>query len=106
MVEAFWQSLLSWIEAFDENIDIPELSEEFFLLGFVDSIEDNSLLNYIFLYAKFYVYKNSLYNKGKVDLFSFLGELKSRLNVERGCCFKDFSYVKRFKRWEEFFQRL
>lgn len=105
-VNAFWQSLFSWLEVFENSIEIPDLSEEYFLLGFVNSLEDISLLNYIFLYAKFYVYKNSLFNEGKVDLFEFLLELKFRLRIERACCFKDMSYEKRFKNWEDFYQKL
>lgn len=105
-VNDFWQSLFSWLEAFDKDIEIPELSEEYFLLGFVDSLEDVSLLNYVFVYAKFYVYKNSLYNKGQVDLYEFLLELKFRLRIERACCYKDGSYETRFGKWEDFYQRL
>lgn len=54
-MEAFWQSLFSRWESFDEILELPELSEETFLLGFVDSLEDISLINYVFLYAKVYV---------------------------------------------------
>lgn len=62
---------------------------------------DFSLFNYILLWAKFYIYKTTSFGLGEPDLFQFLLELKNRLSVERQCRFADFSFHKRFKKWEK-----
>lgn len=105
-VEEFWQNLFNWWEAFVPHFEIPELTEESFLLGFVDALEDISLFNYVLLYAKFYVYKRQIYHEGKMELFEFLSELKFRMRIERSCCFSDGSFDRRFSAWEDFYQCL
>lgn len=86
---------------------IPEfpqdLTEEEFLLGISGRPGDFSLINYIILFAKFYVYKGTVFGLGEPDLMQFLLELKSRLAVERKCCYVEASYSKRFKKWENFY---
>lgn len=107
VVKGFWDSLATWIGG---KVGIPEfpedLAEEEFLLGIIERQGDFSLLNYVILLAKFYIYKTTLFGLGNPDLFQFLVELKGRLTTERLCCFADASFTKRFRRWEDFFNDL
>lgn len=80
-----------------------DLSEEEFLLGIVDRQGDFSLINFVILVAKFYIYKISVFKLGDPDLMQFILELKNRLSIERLCCYAEASYSKRFKKWELFF---
>lgn len=103
-VKPFWDSLATWIDQSEGVMDFPEdLCEEEFLLGTMVPSPSHYLLNYIIMWAKFYVYKTKVFGDSKLDMFQFLLELKSRLALERLACLADGSYNKRFKRWQSFF---
>lgn len=103
-VRPFWDSIVAWIDQNEEVMDFPEnLSEEEFLLGSSLNLPSHYLLNYITMWAKFYVYKTRIFGHGKPDFFQFLLELKNRLNVEKLACLFDGSYNRRFRRWENFY---
>lgn len=103
-VKAFWDSLATWIDANQEVMDFPEdLTEEEFLLGTSSTAFPHLLLNYIMMWAKFYIYKVKIFGNGGTDLFQFLLELKDRLSLERLACISDSSYRKRFRKWEPFY---
>lgn len=74
-----------------------DLTEEEFLLGISERQGDYSLINYIILFAKFYIYKVTVFGLGEPDLMQFLLELKSRLSVEQKCCFLEATYSRHFK---------
>lgn len=104
-VKSFWDSLASWMDGREGSTHFPDdLTEEEFLLGIIDRPGDQSLLNYIILCAKFYVYKTSVFSQTDPDLFQFLLELKNRLSVERLCCYADHSFARRFESWVPFFE--
>lgn len=106
-VKDFWDSLATWMGGMEGVGEFPEdLTEEEFLLGIVNRSGDFSLINYIILCAKFYVYKVSVFQLGDPDLYQFLVDLRSRLEVERLSCFSDASFDRRFKRWLTFYQHL
>lgn len=103
-IKEFWDNLATWLEGRQGVQPFPDdLTEEEFLLGVVERSEDFSLFNFILLCAKFYIYKMTTFNLGEPDLLQFILELKNRLSVERLCCFEDYSFNKRFKKWEVFF---
>lgn len=106
-VNTFWESLASWMVGKDGIAEFPQnLTEEQFLLGIIGRPDDISLINYIILLAKFYIYKVRVFELGEPDLLQFLLELKNRLSVERACCFSEASYARRFKKWEVFYNDL
>lgn len=103
-VKSFWDSLATWIGEMEGIGDFPEdLTEEEFMLGIISRKGDPSLLNFIILCAKFYIYKVSTFNLGEPELFQFLLELKSRLSIERLCCMAEASFNRRFKKWMAFY---
>lgn len=106
-VKDFWDSLATWMDNNEYIMNFPEdLSEEEFLLGTTTADPNHYLFNYVLMWAKFYVYKKSIFGSKEYDLLEFLLELKSRLTTERLACFHDSSYRKRFKRWESFYNSL
>lgn len=106
-VKEFWDSLATWLRGKEGVRDFPDdLLEEEFMLGIVGRSGDFSLINYIILCAKFYVYKITTFQLGDPDLYQFLVELKGRMDIERLSCLSDASFKKRFKKWMTFFQDL
>lgn len=83
-----------------------DLTEEEFLLGIIEREGDFSLFNYLLTFAKFFIYKTTIFKLGVPELFPFLAELKSRLTIERLSCFAEGSHSKRFRKWEKFYQDL
>lgn len=107
IIKEFWDSLASWMEHKQGIRHFPDdLTEEEFLLGIVDRDGDYSLINYVILVAKFYIYKTTVFNLGDPDLIQFILELKNSLSIERLCCYSERAYAKRFKKWETFFNDL
>lgn len=106
-VKLFWDSLATWLGGKRGIREFPEdLAEEEFLLGVIEREGDFSLFNYIILFAKFFIYKTTVFHLGDPELFPFLIELKNRLSIERLTCFSEGSYTKRFKRWDAFYHDL
>lgn len=107
VVKRFWDSLATWLGGKSGIDEFPEdLAEEEFLLGVIEREGDFSLFNYIILFAKFFIYKTTIFNLGEPELFQFLSELKSRLTIERLTCFSEGSFTRRFKKWDRFYQDL
>lgn len=106
-VKDFWDSVATWMGGKEGISEFPDdLTEEQFLLGILGNRDKLTLINYIILVAKFYIYKIRVFGTGEPDLMQFLLELKNRLSVERACCFSEASYARRFKRWEKFYNDL
>lgn len=56
-----------------EVSDFPDdLTEEQFLLGINQTSTDTSLVKYIMVWGKFYVYKTSIFGDGRFDICQFL----------------------------------
>lgn len=103
-VRPFWSSLTRWIHSNSEISFFPShIAEEELLLGLHSGTRDFSLVNYIMMWAKFFIYKNTIFGQGEYDFLQFLLELKNRMAIERLCCFSDNSYHRRFKKWEKFY---
>ena len=62
--------------------DVVELSDKDYLLGLVESRENNRTINYIFLWAKFYTYRQHLLHNGLLDMYQWIWELRDRLAIE------------------------
>lgn len=66
-VKPFWDSLATWIDQNEEMIDFPEdLSEEEFLLGTLACNPKHYLLNFVVMWAKFFVYKSKIFGDGRL----------------------------------------
>lgn len=81
-VKQFWDSLATWVDGREGVRAFPDdLTEEEFLLGIVSREGDYSLINYLILYAKFYIYKTSVFLWGRSGLLPlFSGTQESIIN--------------------------
>ncbi len=57
--------------------------QENILFGFVSSNGIIDVLNYCILYAKYYIYIQSLSNQNKLDVYAYLTLLKNTLTIEQ-----------------------
>ena len=99
-VKSFWNSLLQWWNRLtDINIvsDFEHL-EECILFGFPIEGEIFDVLNHCILIAKFYIYRQRLFNDNDIDFFSFLVELKYKIQIEYSIC-KDTDTLDKFEKY-------
>ena len=61
-VHKFLGRIKNWVKTVLEY-DAEELSDKDYLLGFVGGRESGRTVNYIFLWAKFYIYRQRLFHK-------------------------------------------
>ena len=61
--------------------DVVELSDKDYLLGLVECGGNSRTVNYIFLWAEFYTYRQRLIHKGLLDMYQWIWELLDRLAI-------------------------
>jgi hypothetical protein len=98
--KSFWQSFFAWWNRLSEvkiPLDYLDLGESI-LFGFQIDEEVFSVLNYCILIAKFYVYKQKLFQDNNIDFYEYLCELKCKLQIEKCICKKNGKeeYFKKF----------
>ena len=64
--------------------------EEIIIFGMPDPSDVIKVLNYCILTAKFYIYKQRLFNNNEIDFYTYLIELKQKLNTEQTICEKQY----------------
>ena len=71
--------------------DVQELSaDKDYLLGLVGGGESGRTVNYIFLWAKFYIiYRQRLFHNGLLDVYKWVWEPRDKLAIEK--------YINRFE---------
>lgn len=104
----FWDSLAAWLRHHSNAVRFPyNILEYELLFGVYGNSVKEHRLNYILLLARFYIYREKIYNDNNLDVYRFLVELKNALVVERWACIKEGSFTNKFKnRWELFFEEL
>ncbi len=55
----------------------------YIIFGFVGSNGIIDVSNYCILYAKYYIYIQTLFNQNKLDVYAYLTLLKNTLTIER-----------------------
>lgn len=73
---------------------------------FGDTPEDYRI-NFIMLLARFYIYREKVFNNGYLSVYEFLIELKTSLRVEKWACTKDGNVQEKFlKNWDKLLELL
>lgn len=85
MVCNFWQGLVSWCDDYLDLSLLP-LTEMEILLGVSRPISGGRVINWIILYAKFYIQKRKLFFEADISVLGFLAEVRSKLYIERQAC--------------------
>lgn len=81
IVVTFWREVSSW---FAREVDVQlQISPRAFLFGVPDSLPQAKIINFIILFAKFFIYRQKLFHQGSLDLTHFLRELRLRLQIEQ-----------------------
>ena len=106
-VNAFWNSFFQW---WNNLTDIKisfnyENLEECILFGFPIEGDVFEVLNYCILVAKFYIYRQRLFNDNDIDLFSCLVELKYNIKIEYGIC-KNNNTLDKFEKYLFLYEQL
>ena len=86
IVNQFWQNLLQLIHEKCHHCTRFYFCPELILFGLANEIYTDRIMDFIILFAKFYIYKCKL-NELRPDILSFLRQLK-----------KDFLLKKRFQK--------
>ena len=63
--------------------NVGELSDIDYFLGLVEGGESGRTINYIFLRAKIYIYRQGLFHNGLLDVYHWIRELCDRLAIEK-----------------------
>lgn len=96
-VKPFWSSLHDW---FSQYLDcsLSHLSEIEVILGLSSREPQQKLLNWVLMYAKFYIQKKKLFYAANISLIEFLAELKVKLSIEKRACLWE-GKPKKFQCW-------
>ena len=104
IVNQFWQNLLQLIHEKCHHCTRFYFCPELILFGFANEIYTDRIMDFIILFAKFYIYKCKL-NELRPDILSFLRQLKKGFLLkkkfqksitkahglrENGKCIKDY----------------
>ena len=95
----FWTFLFNWWCGI-LNTELDMIEEEM-IFGVIDNREPMhfKILNYCILMGKYYIYKRRLYYNNNIPLYSFLVELKQKLEIKRYVSYKNNEPWK-FKEWK------
>ena len=80
-VKLFWNKLEGFIYDHCNNVQNLKFNEEIILFGTDDNFKSDSVLGFIILYAKYFIY-SCRYEKIKPQLCAFRKELKKRYEIE------------------------
>ncbi len=89
-VKQFWLHWFNWWENLSGiGIRKSQAIEECILFGFLSNSDVMQVLNFCILYAKYYIYIQSLFNNNTLDLYTCLKQLKQALKTEENICKKN-----------------
>lgn len=98
VVQVFWVVLCAWFSrAVDLNMQGVKPKE--FVFGIRVKSKQSTLMNYIVLQTKYFVYRQKLFHQGDLRLLHFLQELKMKLKQERFILRQEGKETK-FRKWE------
>ena len=103
-VQIFWTELFNWLIAHD-CIEINDaLNHKEILFGITIQNNNTFVINYIILYAKFYIYNNRINNNHTLSLNAFKSILKYNLSIEKAV--QEKSKGNGFLKFQLFYQSL
>lgn len=103
-VHAFWTAICSWFGRV-ENLMLERLSSKQFVFGVPRSTAKAATINFIIMNAKFFILRQRLFHRGKLELLHWLREFKTKLLMERQICLNE-GKSHRFKKWIRIFNAI
>lgn len=81
IVHSLWTKLANWLLQ-NANFDLP-LSSENVIFGIAMDSPSAKVSNSLFIYTKFFIYRQRLFHGSDLNLLHFLMELRSKIKVEK-----------------------
>lgn len=82
IVKPFWEQLTKWCTEY-LGVSLGGLTEAQLLFGILNRMRDGKVLNWLILFAKFFIQKRKLFFQGNIPLIVFLREVRARIYKER-----------------------
>ena len=98
IVQHFWKPFQDLINNKCENVINMQFTEEIVLFGNAKNFESDDVIDFLILFAKFYIYKCRL-DKCCPQLNMFLLQLKAKFNIEKYVAYMNMSYELFHRKW-------
>lgn len=97
-VRPFWEQLAKWCRDF-LDLSIDNLTDTQLLFGVTNPPKGMKVLNWIVLFAKFFIQKRKLFFQGTIPFIVFLREARDRVNLEKRACQHE-NKINKFRPWQ------
>lgn len=98
-VQAFWTDFLNLLQEKCIHCTRLNLNEQLVLFGSSDNIYTDKPINFILLFAKFYIYKCKFQND-RPNIRQFIMQLGNRFIIERTLAFKNNKETEFDRNWK------
>lgn len=103
LVQEFWSKIVDWLR---DNADfILSISLQEILFGIPIISQSDRASNFLYIFGKFFVYRQRLFHGSQLNLLHFLMELRSKLKIEKFILAREGKSGK-FKVWNRIFNAL
>lgn len=85
LVRPFWNAVCSWFGNV-MGLYLDQLSPKEFLFWLPRGHHRGRIINFILIQIRFYIYRQKLFNAGKLSLMQWLAEFKCKLKIEKWIC--------------------
>lgn len=103
-VTSFWESLFQWCEEY-LGFAMTGLNDAELLFGIIGRGGRLKVINWLILFAKYFIQKRRLFAQGKVPLVAFLREARSKIHMERRACYAE-NKIRKFRPWQRLYDAL
>lgn len=94
----FWSRICTWME---QNTGLLiDISQQEYMLGVHPTSPGSRKINFIALFAKFFIHRQKLFHQGDFPLPLFLRELRTKLQIEKQISFLE-GKPEKFRCWEQ-----
>lgn len=100
-VKRFWSMVCQWFDGV-ECLALDTLSPKQFVFGVPRVTPRATVINFILMNVKFFIFRQRLFHEGKLELLHWLREFKVKLLMERQIAFSERK-IHRFGKWTKIF---
>ena len=100
-VKKFWNDLLKMLQDKCMHCARLTLNEQLILFGYSDNIITDKPINFIILFAKFYIYK-CRFQDNLPQIIPFIRQLQNRISIEKSIAFKNNKQREFERNWQQY----
>lgn len=104
LVRTFWKVLCTWFRG-SASLYLDILSPKEFVFGVPNDFHRGKVINFILVQTRFYIYRQKLFNEGKLCTLQWLAEFRSKLKIEKWVSAR-LGRAASFQGWTEIFEAL